>query len=79
MLLSGASAGTPTLLTAACAPSTALFTRAGRFDSGCIVAVGVVKTIEHAAAGLPLPRKVQVARAAKAAAGKSAASASARL
>ena len=49
----------------------------GRFDSGCIVAVGVVKTVEHAAAGLPLPRKVQAARAAKAADAKSAASASA--
>jgi hypothetical protein len=79
MLHSVASAGARTPLAAACAPLSARFTRCGRFDSGCIVAVGVVKTVEHAAAGLPLPRKVQVARAAKAAAAKSAASASARL
>jgi hypothetical protein len=41
---------------------------AARFDSGCIVAVGVVKTIEHTKVQPPLPPKVEAARAAKAAA-----------
>ena len=39
-----------------------------RLDSGCVVAVGVVKTVGHLKGDLPPPPKVAAARAAKAAA-----------
>ncbi len=40
---------------------------AHRFDSGCIVAVGVVKTTQQTKADLPQPPKLQAARDARAA------------